>query len=110
MKKIYLIPGVPNTTHVIQATDHKYGPFKTKYRNNLSKLTEHRVKMNVPIQPCDIPLLIFGGEDAASGVVLDNAFQGAFSHDCNVKVWTEIGSQPFDHNCLREDNWDVIPP
>ena len=74
LKGFYLIPGVPNTTHVTQATDRNYGPFKTKYRINLGKLTEHRVKFNIPIQPCDIPLLIFGGEDAASGVVLENAF------------------------------------
>ena len=103
LKGFYLIPGVPNTTHVTQATDRNYGPFKTKYRNNLGKLTEHRVKFKVPIQPCDIPLLIFGGEDAASGVLLENAFQGAFGYDCNVKVWAEIGLQPFDRNCLRDN-------
>ena len=28
----YLMTGVPNTTHVTQATDRNYGPFKTIYR------------------------------------------------------------------------------
>ena len=102
LKGFYLIPGVPNTTHVTQATDRNYGPFKTKYRNNLSKLTEHRVKMKIPIQPCDIPLLIFGGSDEESGVVLENAFQGSFSCECNTRVWAEIGLQPFDRNCLKD--------
>ena len=86
-----------------QATDLNYGKFKTMYRMNLAKLTEYRVKMKVLIQQCNIPLLIFGGEDASSGVILDNAFQSAFRYDCNVKVWAEIGLQPFDRNCLRDD-------
>jgi len=65
----YLIPGVPNTTHATHATDHNYGPFKTKYRDNLSKLTEYCVKMKKTIQQSDIPFLMYGGEDD-SGVTL----------------------------------------
>ncbi len=33
----YVFPGVPNTTSVTQETDRKYGPFKTKFRSNLSE-------------------------------------------------------------------------
>ena len=40
----YLCPGVPNTTHVTQATDQNYGMFKHVYRVNLTKLTEYRQK------------------------------------------------------------------
>ena len=60
----YLIPVVPNTTHVTQATDRKYGLFKSVYQDNLVKLTEYIVSNNSgnkTIQPTGIPLLIFGG-------------------------------------------------
>jgi len=40
LRGFYLILGVPNTTHVTQATDRNYGPFKKNYCDNLSKLTE----------------------------------------------------------------------
>ena len=39
----YLYPGLPNSTHVTQATDRKYGLFKSLYRTNLQKLTDHNV-------------------------------------------------------------------
>ena len=35
----YLMVGVPNTTHVNQATYRNYGPFKTIYIINLKELT-----------------------------------------------------------------------
>ena len=41
VRGFYLIAGVPNTTHVTQATDRNYGWFKSIYRNNLTKLTAH---------------------------------------------------------------------
>ena len=31
IRGFYLIPGVPNTTHVTQATDKNYGVFKSQY-------------------------------------------------------------------------------
>ena len=42
IRGFYLIPGVPNTMHVTQATDKNYGLFKSVYRENLMKLTEYR--------------------------------------------------------------------
>ena len=85
IQRLYLILGVPNTTHVTHVTYCNYGRFKIKYRDSLSKLTEHHVKMKKKIQPSFIPLLIFGSEDD-SGVTLQNSFEGAFGYDCNVKV------------------------
>jgi len=60
------------------------------------------VKNNKTIQPADIPLLIFGGQDD-TGVTLHNFLECAFGFDCNVKVWAKIGVKPFDQNCLQDD-------
>ena len=59
----YLLPGVPNTTHVTQVTDQNYGSFKTHYWQNLTKLTEYRQGLLPPksLGMFDLPLLIFGG-------------------------------------------------
>jgi len=100
LRGFYLILGVPNITHMTQATDRNYGPFKTKYRNNLSKLTDQRMKTNKTIQPENIPLLIFGDQDDTS-VTLHNSFECAFGFDFNVKVWAKIGVKPFDRNYLQ---------
>ena len=61
----YLIPGVPNTTHVTHATDRNYGLFKSVYRYNIVKITEYRVSDKSDkntIQQYGIPLLIFYGD------------------------------------------------
>jgi len=122
----YLIPGVPNTTHVTQATDRNYGWFKSIYRTNLTKLTAHRVankEKNIEanqrnevrlnkketIQPTDIPLLIFGGnvideegDDEGIDIGLENAFEKAFGFQRNRKIWAEIGINPFNRKCLED--------
>ena len=132
IKGFYLIPGVPNTTHVTQATDRNYGWFKSIYRTNLTKLTAHRAgnkeknseakqRDEVPpnkketIQPTDIPLLIFGGtvideegvdsegvDDNGIDIGLENAFGKAFGFERNRKIWAEIGINPFNRKCLED--------
>ena len=74
IRGFYLIPGIPITAHVTQATDKNYGVFKSVYRENLRKLTVHRSKDNKAIKPTDIPLLIFGGDPQEIGLksVFDN--------------------------------------
>ena len=101
IRGFYLIPGVPNTTHVTQATDKNYGLFKSIYRQNLTKLTEYRCSNNKTIQPTDIPLMIFGGDPQDIG--LENAFERAFSFKKNVNIWAEIGVNPFNRKCLQDD-------
>ena len=100
IRGFYLIPGVPNTTHVTQATDKNYGVFKSVYRDNLSKLTELRCSKKKTIQPTDIPLLIFGAQDEVN---LRSAFEEAFGYEKNVRIWAEIGINPFDRKCLQDD-------
>ena len=104
IRGFYLIPGVPNTTHVTQATDRNYGMFKTVYRNNLVKLTDYiasKKSNKATIQPTDIPMLIFGG--GPEDLCLDDAFEAAFGYDKNVKVWEVIGLKPFNRQSLNDD-------
>lgn len=83
-KGFYLIPDVPNTTHVTQETDISYGQFKLVSRDNLNTLTDHRINIKRTIQPTDIPLLILGCED--NGIKLKNAFEAAFGFETNKKI------------------------
>ena len=82
LRRFYLIPGVPNTTHVTQATDINYGLYKSVYQDNLVKLTEYTVSDNSDnktIHPTDITLLIFVGGPQEIG--LKNAFEDSFGFE-----------------------------
>ena len=63
LQGVYVIPGVPNTTHVTQETDQNYGLYKSIYRGNLQLLSEARQKMRKLIMVSDLPLRVFGGYD-----------------------------------------------
>ena len=128
IRGFYLNARVPNTTHVTQGTDRNYGLFKSVYRENLQKLTNHRVlikeenakrpatdraadrvKKKTTIKPTNILLLIFGcrvGDDDGgepTEIGLRNAFEEAFGYVANKKVWKDIGVLPFNRNCLKDD-------
>ena len=100
LRGFYLIPGVPNTTHVTQVTDRNYGQFKSVYRKSLSILTQECINMKKTIKPIDIPLLIFGREQRPK---LQNAFEHAFEFDQNLKIWATIGISPFTRNYLNHE-------
>ena len=57
VRGFYMIPGVPNTTHITQPTDQNYGRFKAEYRSNIKVLTDFAKVLS----PIHIPLLVFGG-------------------------------------------------
>ena len=40
MRGFILYPGLPNSTHVTQETDRNYSVFKSKFRENLQKITQ----------------------------------------------------------------------
>ena len=76
----HLLPGVPNTTHVTQATDRNYGYFKSMYRKNLKDLVEYQQSHKLQVQLADIPLLVFGKRFGwTKNVVLKHAFDNVFS-------------------------------
>ena len=98
---VYLVPGVPNTTHVTQETDQNYGPFKTYYRTNLELLAEYRFGRHETLKMNDIPLLVFGAE--LDGLVLSNAFEMSFSRERNLACWRKVGAVPLTRACLASD-------
>ena len=102
---IYLYPCVPNTTAVTQETDQSYGPFKTAFRANLSKICDDRLTHNKPIQfaPYLCGLFVFGGTDPETGLSdYRNAFEEAFSTERCVAVWEKVGAVPFTRACLQD--------
>ena len=101
IRGFYLIPGIPNTIHVTQAIDRNYGIFKSVYRDNLVKLSEHGVKNNKTIQSTNIPILIFGGGPQDIGP--KNSFDASFGYEKDVNIWAEIWGNPFDRIYLLDD-------
>jgi len=95
LQGIYVIPGVPNTTHVTQETDQNYGLYKSIYRENLQKLSEARQRQRKTINVSDLPLLVFGGYDDTTKCVLTNAFERAFSLERNLACWKKCGAMPL---------------
>ena len=101
---IYCVPGVPNTTHVTQETDQNYGLFKTIFRSNIEILSQARFDQEKTLQVQDLPLLVFGGIDDITNVVLQDAFDQAFSVSANLKCWRKCGAVPVTRIALQADN------
>jgi hypothetical protein len=81
---LYLVPGVPNTTHQTQETDQNYGIYKSSFRENLRNLSQCRFENSLTLQVADLPLLVFGGECPSTGLPLRDAFSDAFSIERNL--------------------------
>ena len=92
---LYLMAGVPNTTHVTQSTDRNCGPFKTVYQKNLTELTRKRKVKGLTIRTVDIPILVFDDGDK-----LINTFNDTFGFDINLAIWKLVCISPFTHKCL----------
>jgi hypothetical protein len=92
---LYLVPGVPNTTHHTQETDQNYGIFKSSFRDNLRRLSQCRFDNGLTLQVCDLPLLIFGGDCPSTGLPLRDAFTDAFSIHRNLSCWKKCGAVPL---------------
>ena len=97
-----LYPGVPNTTAVTQETDQSYGPFQSAVRTNLQLIIDERIRINAPrsLSPWIVGLVIFGGEDPETGLIVGSAFQRGFSHALNIKAWEKVGAVPLSRACL----------
>jgi hypothetical protein len=88
-----LYPGVPNTTAVTQETDQSYGPFQTAVRTNLQVIIDERITANktTTLSPWIIGLVVFGGEDPETGLIVGSAFDKGFSKVNNIKAWGRDG-------------------
>jgi len=101
LQGVYVIPGVPNTTHATQETNQNYGLYKSIYRGNLQLLSKARQKMRKRIMVSDLPLLVFGGYDYITKTVLKNAFERAFSLERNLGCWKKCGAVPLTRVPLK---------
>jgi hypothetical protein len=92
-----LYPGVPITTAVTQETDQSYGPFQSAVRTNLQLIIDERIRTNAPrsLSPWIVGLVVFGGEDPETGMIVGSAFQRGFSHTFNIKAWEKVGAVPL---------------
>jgi hypothetical protein len=99
-----IYPSVPNTTAVTQETDQSYGPFKSKFAQNLRALSDARINGDFPtsLPPWMVGLLVFGGTDPVSQfVVSESAFEFGFSRDKNLNAWSKCGAAPLTRCCLE---------
>ncbi len=81
-----IYPSVPNTIAVTQESDQSYGPFKSKFVQNIKALSDAQINGDFPrsLLPWMVGLLVFGGTDPASQfVVLESAFEFGFSQQKN---------------------------
>jgi hypothetical protein len=81
---VYLYPCVPNTTVITQETDQTYGKlFKSQYRKNLELLVDKcsKKKKSLKVPQYKHCLLVFGGKDPDTKLVLESAFEVGFGRD-----------------------------
>jgi hypothetical protein len=95
LQGLYLVPGVPNTTHVTQETDQNYGLYKSRVRENLRNLSQCRYDRKETLKVCDLPLIVFGGLCPSTGLLLRDAFSDAFSIERNLACWRKCGAVPL---------------
>ena len=86
---IYLYPCIRNTIAVTQETDRTYGKFKSQFRKNLELLVDECVnkEMSVKVPQYKLCLLVFGGEDPNTKLVLSLAFESGFGREECLKSW-----------------------
>jgi len=97
-----LFPGVPKTTAVSQVTDQNYGPFKTQYCKSLDVVVDERIKQKKCIQlpPWQVGLIVFGGTDPETNLVVKSAFECGFSRENCRNAWEKVGAAPLTRACM----------
>ncbi len=101
----YHYPGVPNTTAIMQETDHNYDPFKTAFHQNLGDIINARIDMDLStsIQPWMVGMIVFGRTDQETGFTLEKcAFTAGFSKKACLNAWKKIGAAPLTRKCLSD--------
>ena len=95
--------GVLNMTAVTQETDQNYCPFKTQYCKNLDVVIDERIKQkkSTALHPWQVGLIVFGGVDPETNIVLESAFEEGFSRDGCRRAWELVGAAPLTRSCLN---------
>jgi hypothetical protein len=106
------VPLLSNTTHVMQETDHLYGPFKTRLLANLDLICDAQLKENVSLspQPKVVGLPLFGGVDTENGCNIEvSAFDQAFGKKKCVQEFKRVGAVTKDGiTCARLKDMQVM--
>jgi hypothetical protein len=78
--------------------------FKSKYRQNLELLVDECVKQDksVSVPQYKHGLLVFGGVDDDTKLVLESAFEVGFSRKRCLDSWEKIGAAPPTRKCLND--------
>ena len=97
-----LFPGVPKTTAVMQETDQNYGPFKTQYCKNLDVVVDERIKQkqSTSLAPWQVGLIVFGGVDPVTNIIVESAFEQGFSREGCRHAWEKVSAAPLTRACL----------
>jgi len=98
-----LFPGVPNTTAVTQETNQNYGPFKTQYCKNLDAVVDARLKQekSTAMAPWQVGLIVYGGTNIETGLIVQSAFDAGFSRDACRNAWDKVGAAPLPKAALE---------
>jgi hypothetical protein len=98
-----LYPGVPNTTAVLRETDQSFGPFKSAVRTNLQFLVDEQIREDAPwtLSLWIIGLVVFGGCDPETELIVASAFEKGFSKAQNIRAWEQVGAFPLSRKCLQ---------
>jgi len=93
-------PGVPNTTAVTQETDQSYGPFQTAIQTNPQLIIDERLRINATrsLSPWIIRLVVFGGDDTQTGLIVELTFQKGFDYTHNINAWGKVGAVPLSRS------------
>ena len=104
----YVLTGIQNTTHVIQASNQNYGLFMTIYHMYL-EMFKHSYKQSqllVHTRQTDIHLVLVFGEkhDLPGAPLLLSAFDAAFACENSNDIWRTIAIFPIMQEGLQEEH------
>ncbi len=100
-----MFPCVPNTTSVMQETNHKYAVSKTKFRDNLKECCADRILYGTLLNfsTLMVGLFVFGGCDPELGLnKYSDACGQSFARDKFVASWEAVGAIPPTCACLKD--------
>lgn len=109
VKGVYIILGVPNSTHVTQVTDQNFGLFKSEYRANLQDLTEYCSEEKLKgrsksVRNAHIPYIFFGKSPSPfpDFHFRKKPFEHSFSVERSQACWAKTGIYPLTRRCLSD--------
>ena len=80
-------------------------PFQSALRTNLQLLIDERIRKEKPtsLSPWIVGLVVFGGCDPETELIVRSAFQEGFNHAQNIRAWEKVGAVPLSRKCLESN-------